>query len=457
MTSATNQAQKRPGRPLPRVLLSLIAVLVLLAVIFVAFLMLTRFTPATSSSGDDGPSAVALAGGRALVGPNLAPLDDSVVLVRDGVIESIGPRTDIDIPDGVEVVELDGATLMPGLIDMHVHLGTPQGGDGGSLTSMPRAVVESMRHGAGQRRALLEHGVTTVRSLGDDTEWVREVRAMIEDGELEGPRVLASGAVFTSPGGHPIQTIHGGETVEGAVHAPATADEAREAVRGVADGDDPVDLIKIIHDRGSADRPLEPLAAEVLDAIVAEAGAHGRPVVAHWGTTEDLEELLAAGIDGGLEHLELRDGLDTGWPPEVLESLVESGLSVTPTLAVTQAGLGNRFDEMWPQIQGLVADLTAAQVPLVAGSDAPINGVAFGSGLHRELEQLVDAGLSPTEALQAATTNAAAALRSRELGVISPGRAADLLVLGSDPREDLGALDDVIAVFRDGRLAIDNR
>lgn len=400
---------------------------------------------------------LALTGATVLVGPNLEAQHDATVLIRDGTILAVGPRAEVEIPVNAETIDLSGMTLLPGLIDLHVHLGMPelQAGERMGLQAMLRATVDAVRHAPGARRSFLEHGVTTVRSLGDDRTWVLELRRMIADGELEGPRVYAAGPVFTTPGGHPIVTIHGGR-IGDPLGVPGTPDEARVAVRHLAIADGGVDLIKVIQERGSPDRPLQPIAVDILNAIVEEAHAHGLPVIAHWGTIQDLEEVLRAGVDG-LEHLDSRDVLD-GWPDEALIALIARNLPLTPTLAVTEAAFVSReASTVLTQLQQRVAEFHAAGGRIVVGSDAAMPGVPFGRGVHRELELLVEAGLTPQQALRAATSAAAEALRADHFGMIEPGRAADLLAVRGNPLDDIGAIREVVAVWRDGRMVVDRR
>jgi enamidase len=190
----------------------------------------------------------------------------------------------------------------------------------------------------------------------------------------------------------------------------------------------------------------------VLRAIVDEAHAHGLPVTAHWGSPDDLDDVLAAGVDG-LEHTEPRGVLD-GWPEETLAVLVERDISLTPTLAVTDVVLPARTARVLRQRAG---EFHAAGGRVVAGSDAGMPGVPFGGGLHRELRLLVEGGLTPREALKAATSKAAGVLGSDDIGVIEPGRAADLLVVDGDPLQRIQAVDAVVLVLRDGRIVVDNR
>lgn len=173
--------------------------------------------------------------------------------------------------------------------------------------------------------------------------------------------------------------------------------------------------------------------------------------VAHWGTLEDLRDVLAAGVDE-LQHLEARGVLD-GWPGDVIETLTIRGIPLAPTLAVTEVAVP---DEAHQQLRDRVAELHGAGVRIVVGSDAAVPGVGFGGGVHRELELLVAAGLTPREALRSATAEAADVLRTETTGVIEPGRAADLVAVPGDPLEDISRIREIALVLRDGRLAVDS-
>ncbi|GAA1083732.1 amidohydrolase family protein [Nocardiopsis metallicus] len=407
----------------------------------------TLYSPRT----DPQRGALALTGATVLVGTDLEPRENTTVLVTDGVITEIADDGDLELPAGTETVELGGHTLMPGLIDLHVHLGFPQQEPGEELgpTDMPGVVYEMARYVPSARRALLEHGVTTVRGLGDDHTWITEMRRMLRDGELEGPRLYTSGPLFTTPAGHPVATF-GVEPDSDTVRLPSTPEEAREAVRELATGDYPVDLIKVVQERGDAERlELDPIPADVLEAVVAEAHEHGLFVTAHWGSEPDLTDALAAGVDG-LEHLEARGVLD-GWPEELLAELVERDVPVTPTLAVTEVAVSAEEHRV---IRDRLAELHTAGGRIVAGSDAAVPGVGFGDGLHRELELLSESGMGPHAALRAATSEAARVLDADHLGAIEVGRAADLVALTGDPLTDITRVRDVAAVYRDGRRVV---
>jgi enamidase len=411
-----------------------------LAVILAAALGAASWYLATLYGGGEAHrGTLALVGATVLAGEDLQPLARATVLVRDGRIAGVGGSADVAIPPDASRVDLSGLTLMPGLVDTHVHLG-------GAGT------LDALRFAPTARRALLRHGVTTVRCLGNDLDWVLELRGLLARGELEGPQLLAAGPLFTTPGGHPVTTLFGGrrEEAAGSVRLPADAAEAREAVRALAESGAAVDVIKVVQERGGPNQGLVPIEPSVLGAVVAEAHAHGLPVTAHWGTAADLEEVLAAGVDG-LEHV---GRVLEGWPDGRLRTLAERRVSLAPTLAVMETRLE---ETVMRTIRARVAEAHAAGVPIVAGSDAGMRAVPYGASLHREIELLAGSGLGARGALKAATSEAARVLRRSDLGVVAVGRAADLLAVRGDPLQDVAAIRDVVLVYRDGRLVVDGR
>lgn len=404
-------------------------------------------------SGPAQKGYLALTGGTVLVEEGLEPLKEATILILDGVIVEVGPARSVEIPTDATILDATGHTVIPGLMDLHVHLASPalERGEQPGPLQMLGQVMEVMRFVPHKRRALLNHGVTTVRDLGSEYQWIIDFRRLINDGELEGPRLFVAGPIFTTAEGHPVVTI-GVEPQSDSVRLPSTVDEAREAVRQLAADEGHVDVIKIVQERGSSERPLQPIAPDVLQAIVDEAHDLGLPVTAHWGTPEDLEDVLRAGVDE-LQHLEPR-GVEDGWPQEHLNLLLEQDVPLSPTLAVTDVVLPAAVNGM---LRRLVAEFGAAGGRLVVGSDAGMPGVPFGAGVHRELELLVESGLTPREALQAATGEAARVLQREDIGAIMPGRAADLVVVAGDPLQDIRALEDIVLVLRDGRLVVDHR
>jgi len=435
-----------PVRRVVRAGLWLLGAIAVMVGAFVAWYELTKF----SGSGPQS-SPVLLTGATVLVGPELEPRHSTSVLVDDGVIVAVGDAADAAAGGDAERLDLTGMTLLPGLIDLHVHLGTErEPGEPLRLTEYPRIIANAMRYEPQARRALLDSGVTSVRSLGNEVPWVLELRDMVASGDLAGPRIFAAGPVFTTRGGHPVVTLHGGTVHEGGVKVPDSPQEAAAEVRALADQG--VDVIKVIQERGGGRMDLDPIPADVLDAIVTEAHRYDVPVTAHWGTPEDLAEVLAAGVDG-LEHLEARE-LFAGWPEDVLADLVERRIPVTTTMAVVEVSVP---EDAMTQLRGVVSEFHAAGGRIVTGSDAGMPGVPFGAGLHRELELLVEVGMTPQEALRAATSDAADVLGSDQVGVIGVGRTADLVAVDGDPLATITDAARVRLVLRDGIVVVDRR
>lgn len=433
---------------LKRIFLYSFAIAAILAAGSFACYYATLYTAGPAQEG-----YLALTGATVLTGEDLEPREGTTILIKDGTILKVGEGEDIDIPSEATVLDLSGYTVMPGLIDMHVHIGSPAldpEKESGILT-LPKMVFDRIRFFPGTRRAFLEYGVTTVRDLGNEYGWIMELRRQLDEGVLEGPRLLAAGPIFTTSGGHPVVTF-GVDPASDMVRLPATPDEARHAVQELAGGEDPVNLIKVVQERGRPPRQLEPIPPDVLCAIVAEAHHYNLPVTAHWGSQEDLEDVLTAGVDG-LDHLESR-GVQEGWPEEMLYSLVKRNISLTPTLVVTDKVINK---EVHQKLRQRVKEFHAAGGRVVVGSDAPIQGVSFGAGVHRELELLVESGFTPQEALKSATSEAAKVLRTARIGSIKTGRAADLVIIDGDPLLEVQAARNVVMVFQDGRLVVDRR
>jgi enamidase len=366
-------------------------------------------------------------------GTDRPPLVDGVVVVAGDRIRAVGPRASVAIPAGARRIELAGRAVIPGLIDLHVHLSAV-------------GAVRGQAFGAEDLQAFLAAGVTAVRSTGDAFPWILEVRGDLAAGRRAGPRLFAVGPILTAPGGHPAGTWMRGAPEAAAVFTRQVTDAgaAREEVRRLAEAG--VDAIKAVYDGGDDRSPfgrLPRLSPDALRAAVAEARGSGRRALVHWGNVSELAEVLDASPHE-LEHVTV------GTIPEpLLRRIVADRVAVTPTLAAFASFLPPAVLER--QLAN-VRRLAEAGAVILAGSDAPL-GPAFGAGLHQELELLVRAGLTPQRALQAATRDAAAALGAPDLGVIEPGRQADLVVLAADPTQRIGAVREVQAVFLGGRAA----
>lgn len=379
---------------------------------------------------------VAYVGATLVDGSGREPIPDAVVVVRGNRIAAAGARSSVTIPRDATIQGVAGLTIVPGLIDSHVHFG------------MTALTGPSGEPDLSTLREFLRHGVTSIRDPGDAYPWIVQLRDEIAAGRVEGPRIFAAGPTLTALGGHPAGTLLRGnaEAIATGTRQVTTADSARAAVRALADGG--VDFIKAIYDGGSRRSPfgmLPKLDRDVLAAIVDEARARRIPVTVHWANTSELGDVIALAPDQ-IEHIGVAPIADS-----LVREIVAKRIVVDPTLAVYEKMLP---DELFGSLSLASArNLIRAGVTITAGTDAPLGGLAFGASLHHELELLVKAGLTPNQAILAATRNAAVAMRKDgDIGTLEPGKLADFVVLGGDPLRSIADIRHVRIVVKDGRM-----
>ncbi len=380
----------------------------------------------------------------------------TTVVVRDGRIAAIGAT--LTVPKDLQVIDGAGRTLLPGLIDAHTHT-----------------------FGAAGRDAL-RLGVTT--ELDMFTDW-RSLPAAKAQRQSMPPVVVAdmwsAGTLATAPRGHGTQYGVPIPTIGSAADVPAWLDER------VAQGSD---YIKIVLEDGSAyGRSLPTLDDTTLQALVSGAKARKKMAVAHVATQAGAESAINAGVNG-LVHIFMDRVADTAWATR----MAKSGQFVVPTLSVSASVGGARegaalADDraLAPQLTSLqtaslkaafpqawqkpvlfanamknVAALQAAGVPILAGTDAGNSGTAHGASMHGELALLVRAGLTPTQALRAATAAPALAFGLSDRGRIATGLRADLLLVEGDPTNDITHTRRIHTIWKNGytvnrELAADER
>jgi imidazolonepropionase-like amidohydrolase len=366
-------------------------------------------------------------------------IERPVVIIAGDKIEAVGAN--LAIPPGTQVLELGDATLLPGLIDAHTHITyhfDPSGHFG--LSNDPSAEV-TLKYAAENARNTLLAGFTTIRNLGAGAQVDLRLRDAIKRGDLPGPRILASGEPFLPNDFDP------------------TADEAariayiREFVRArVREGADVIKLFEGVDARGQA------LISEAeVRAAVDEATHAGLSVAVH---AHEAAAIKAA-VRGGCTSIEHGTFLDA----EAIRLLVQHRTWLVPTLYLPTHYLMHKSqfafdDSTWDffvrlQTHNLANTRRAHQagVRIVSGSDAV-------AGVHgqnaRELEWLVKAGLTPAEALRAATVDAAQLLGlDRQIGAIKNGYAADLIAVSGDPTRDITTLQHVGFVMKGGQVVKD--
>lgn len=358
--------------------------------------------------------------------------------IEDGEIVAVG-----DLGDGDTETDVSGQVVAPGLIDAHVHV---------SMDGRPdvSTAVEESDYTAGYRtaanlEAAVEAGVTTVRDLGARDTLALDAAESVADGTLRGPRILAAGQAVIMTGGHGHWT---GREADGP-HEVRKA--AREQLKRGAD------VVKCMATGGVLTEGAVTGAPELtrteLEALVDAAAPTNTPTAAHAHGEAGIKNATRAGITS-IEHgtfmdaeaAELMAEKGTYWVPtaSALAGIVENGVEAgIPESAVAKAeDAADRFVEAWEH--ALDAGVTVAM-----GTDAgtPFN---FFGNIPEEMERMVEYGLSPEDALEAATVNGAALLGLDDVGKVAEGYRADLVVLDDDPNADATAWQEPDAVFTAG-------
>ncbi|HEX6645184.1 MAG TPA: amidohydrolase family protein [Gemmatimonadales bacterium] len=382
-----------------------------------------------------------------------APQRGWVVLVRGSRIESSGPATSIQAPPGTERVELPGTTLIPGLIEGHSHLFLhPYDETLWDDQVLGERTGYRMAAAVAHADATLRAGITTVRDLGTEGagDFDAQLRLAIDRGLVRGPRILAANRAIVATGSYaPRRTDYAFEPPQGAEEASGVEEIVRVVRRQAAEG---ADWIKVYADFsvGPRGEVMPTFSDEELRALVAAARALGRPVAAHASSADGMRRAALAGVQT-IEHGD--DGT-----PDVFRLMKEKGIAWCPTLAASEA-YAEYFDG-WKKGEGEVpARVRRSRAAFRAGLDAGVT-ICFGGDVGvfphgenvRELELMVENGMTPLAALQAATSGNARSFGLEErLGRIAPGLVADLVAVRGDPTRDVAALRSVEAVYARGR------
>jgi len=372
----------------------------------------------------------------------------SGVLVEDGHVRWVGAHARVPRwARSAEEVEGAGKTLLPGLIDCHVHLCFDGSADfareAREMTSDAAAAVKCVRNAA----RTLECGVTTVRDLGGRNDAVIQVARAVEGGLVPGPRILAAGRALTITGGHGhnvgfAREVDGPHEVRKAVREEIRA--GATAIKLIATGG--VLTPGIAHD-------FTAFTQEELEAAVDEAHAWGRVVGAHAIGAEGIARAVRAGVDS-IEHGSMLTA-------EGARLMKERGTSHVPTLSAIR-GIVEHPDEVPAyalEKATALAEISReafrrsirAGVPIACGTDA---GTPFNphGNTPNEIVRMVGWGLAPLRAVQAATANAAALLRLPDVGRVAEGAAADLVLYDANPLEEIEAVLKPATVMKSGEV-----
>ena len=391
------------------------------------------------------PDPLVLRAPRLLDGTGTPAVTDAALLVEGGRIAYAGPAA--GLPEGAGRLpfrEFPGATLLPGLVDAHVHL--VASGDPDLAAGLPKTEAERTLAAVVNARRNLDRGVTLVRDLGAPRAEAVLVGRAVEEGALAGPRVVAAGPAVTMTGGH-IPYL--GRVTDG-------VDAMRAAVRAnLALG---ARCIKVVATGGVLTPGVDPrkpaYTQAELDALVDEAHRLGLTVAAHAIGEGGVAAALRAGVDS-IEHGMFLD-----------EAAIELFLATRARLSATFSAPYGILSG--PSVPGWIKDrarpaaeaqarsfqaAVQAGVPVVAGTDAGTPDNHHG-GVAREVGFMVEAGLDVLRGVRAATAEGADLLGVDDRGVLQRGAAADVLVAGGDVAADVAALQRVVAVFQDGRQVV---
>jgi imidazolonepropionase-like amidohydrolase len=388
----------------------------------------------------------ALVGGRLIDGTGRTPLENAVVVIEGDRISSVGKADATTLPAGATVIDVTAKTVMPGLINCHAHL-CLDGSPDPAMALEQRSFTENVLIAAKHAEAALRVGITTMRDLGGWKGIDFGLKKAIHDGLILGPRLLVSGSVLCMTGG----TAHYiGREVDG-------RDEARKGAREQLKAG--ADCLKMMATGGVLTAGSDPGAAQLtfeeLRAIVEEAEKAGVITAAHAHGATGIKNAILAGTDS-IEHGFFLDA-------EAIDMMLERGIFYVPTLApmyelVTREGAAGIPAFMIEKARRTSdAHLNSfrrareAGLRIAAGNDGgtPFNRA---DNLASELERMVAAGMSCTEALSTAHSTAAELLRMKDqIGTVEPGKLADLVVLDANPQTNISAVRQVHMVIKAGQ------
>ena len=400
---------------------------------------------------------------RLIDGTGAAPLERGTILIEGDAISAVGTEESVVAPEGAQVQEFDypDNTLLPGLVDCHVHLiGMADGRKGDELAPLPDEVLTLQA--ARNARAHLFSGVTTVRDCGAKNRTTFMLREAVRMGITPAPRLVLSGRPVAIIGGH---LSYFGVQATG-------ENECRAAVRQlIKEG---ADFIKITATGGSTrtSYPLRPsFSVEELFAICDEAHRFGKHAAAHCASSQGIVNALDAGVDTIIHAYYREPDGAFKYRPEITERFARQGVFVNPTLH--QGVESGRFLEDKMQSEGLteqereeldefrrvheirldhISRMRAEGVRLVCGSDSAWAHYQMGE-FQKEIDSHVQVGMSPMEAIVSATRDSARSCWiDGQVGTIEAGKQADLLVVDGDPSQDTAALKNVVDVFHGGDL-----
>lgn len=386
---------------------------------------------------------VAIVNARILAAPDAMPIERGTLLLRDGVIQALGAT--VEVPEGAERIDAQGATAVAGYWNSHVHFIAPPLSQGkqGNADALGRALTNQY----------LRWGFTTVFDIASMPGNAFALRARVASGEVNGPAILTVDEPFYPEGGTPIYVLEfpgmGEDARAGEVSTAAQAGQrARSQLAAGADG------LKVFSGAiVGGETGVVPMPVEVVRAVSAPARAAGKPVFAH----PTNQAGLRAALDGGANVLSHPASHAGPWTAGLLQELLERQVALIPTLKLFDLELDREGvpAAVKAQVIGMaqrqVGEFAAAGGTVLFGTDS---GYIDWYDTRDELRMMAEAGLDWRQVLASLTTAPAQRFGAGS-GRLAPGEAADVVLLDADPRADVAAYAAVRAVFREGRRVYD--
>jgi imidazolonepropionase-like amidohydrolase len=441
--------------------------------LLVGILLLT--VSAVSQAQIPASDAIVLRGARVIGGAGGSPIDDAVIVIRDGHILAIGPAASVTPPTGSNVIDYSGKTIIPGLISAHSHVGIFAGAKSAPENYNRNFILQQLR----QYEA---YGVTAVTALGLNGPLFYELREDMHAGRLPGADLFGADQGIGAVGGQPAAAVV--QVADNQITRPDGEERARAAIRQMAARK--TDLVKIWLDGGGGLMPK--IKPEVYSAVIDEAHKNGLRVAAHIYDLEDAKAIVRAGVD-----IIAHGVRDKAVDAELIDMLKNRSIWYIATIGLDESMYSFPEQAPWtrepfvqqvlhPSVRTLLDDpayrertlaapatakaraavannkanlktLYDAGVRIGFGSDSGVGLRFAGVAEHRELALSVEAGLTPMQALTLATSNAAALLKLDDRGVLAAGKLANLVVLDGDPTVDISNSKKIHAVWHRGKQA----
>ena len=410
-------------------------------------ILLTAFVPAANAAG-----TTAIIGGTVVDLDGIAPIENAVILVEGERIAAIGEAGSIKIPDGAEQIDAGGTWLIPGLMNMHVHLGLVLPGKMKAELQGESEAALALRMAANARESL-QAGVTTIRLTGDRGHADLDLMRAINKGQADGPRIFSAGEELTITAGH-------GSKLPGKTNYDGPDELVKAARTQISAGAKWLKILisgGIATDGGGLAEAL--MTPEEIRAVIDAGHRFGAKVTAHSGSPA----ATSVAVDAGLDCVEHGYFLDR----PTLKKMKEHGTWLVPTIVVTAPATQPFFEKIgsppwylerrnsagkahWRALQMAIEE----GVNIALGTDQmpaePNDGT---TATAREAQYYVEAGMTPLQALRSATIETARLLEAEdEIGTLEQGKYADIVAVDRDPTQDIKALRNILLVMKGGKV-----